>query len=150
MLYERILLAYDGSKEGRVALRQGAELAQLCQAEVCLLAVVKFPTEATMAVGVVPEQYLQEEEQYYYRTLQEGLERLQARGIAAQGKLVHGEPVEQIATVAKSISADLVVVGHRNRTRLARWWSGSVGISLIDAVDCSVLVARASEDVVGN
>jgi nucleotide-binding universal stress UspA family protein len=147
MLYERILLAYDGSKEGRVALRQGAELAQLCQAEVCLLAVIKFPTEATMAVGVVPEQYLQEEEEYYHKTLQEGLERLQARGVAAHGKLVHGEPVEQIAAVAKTMGADLVVVGHRNRSRLARWWSGSVGLSLIDAVDCSVLVARAPEAV---
>jgi nucleotide-binding universal stress UspA family protein len=40
-MYKRVLLAYDGSIEGRRALREGAKLAQLCDAEVFLLAVVE-------------------------------------------------------------------------------------------------------------
>jgi len=40
-MYKKVLLAYDGSIEGRLALREGAKLAQLCGAEVFLLAVVE-------------------------------------------------------------------------------------------------------------
>ncbi len=47
-MYRNILLAYDGSVEGRLALREGAKLAQLCGSEVCLLAVVEI--SATVAL----------------------------------------------------------------------------------------------------
>ena len=39
-MYKRILLAYDGSIEGRTALREGALLARQCGAEVFLLSVL--------------------------------------------------------------------------------------------------------------
>jgi nucleotide-binding universal stress UspA family protein len=39
-MYKRILLAYDGSIEGRTALREGALLAKQCRAEVFLLSVL--------------------------------------------------------------------------------------------------------------
>ncbi len=39
----RVLLAYDGSVEGRTALREGALLARQCGAEVFLLAVLVDP-----------------------------------------------------------------------------------------------------------
>ena len=39
-MYKRILLAYDGSVEGRTALREGALLARQCGAKVFLLSVL--------------------------------------------------------------------------------------------------------------
>ena len=39
-MYKRVLLAYDGSLEGRTALREGALLARQCGAQVFLLAVL--------------------------------------------------------------------------------------------------------------
>ena len=42
-MYRRILLAYDGSVEGRTALREGALLARQCNAEVFLLSVLVDP-----------------------------------------------------------------------------------------------------------
>ena len=39
-MYKRILLAYDGSVEGRTALREGALLARQCGADVFLLSVL--------------------------------------------------------------------------------------------------------------
>jgi len=43
-MYAKILLAYDGSVDGRLALREGAKVARLCQADVFLLAVVNSST----------------------------------------------------------------------------------------------------------
>ena len=47
--------------------------------------------------------------------------------------------------MARRIGADLVVLGHKQRTRLERWWSESEESNLLDRVTCSVLVATAEE-----
>ncbi len=58
-MYKKVLLAYDGSVEGRRALREGAKLAQLCRAEVFLLAVVEVSSidglDVEGARGLEPE-----------------------------------------------------------------------------------------------
>ena len=51
-MYNKVLLAYDGSIEGRRALREGAKLAQLCRAEVFLLAVVEINSIASLEGGL--------------------------------------------------------------------------------------------------
>ncbi len=54
-MYKKVLLAYDGSIEGRRALREGAKLAQLCRAEVFLLAVVTpYPLMAPEVGFTIP------------------------------------------------------------------------------------------------
>jgi nucleotide-binding universal stress UspA family protein len=50
-LYKKVLLAYDGSIEGRRALREGAKLAQFCGAEVFLLAVVEISSGSVTLEG---------------------------------------------------------------------------------------------------
>ena len=51
-MYKKVLLAYDGSIEGRRALREGAKLAQLCRAEVFLLAVVELTLSLPLMLGL--------------------------------------------------------------------------------------------------
>jgi nucleotide-binding universal stress UspA family protein len=48
-MYKRIVLAYDGSVEGRTALREGALLARQYGAEVFLLAVLDDTNTMLMA-----------------------------------------------------------------------------------------------------
>jgi nucleotide-binding universal stress UspA family protein len=52
-MYKKVLLAYDGSIEGRLALREGAKLAQLCRAEVFLLAVVETSSSVAALEGAL-------------------------------------------------------------------------------------------------
>lgn len=140
-MYKRMLLAYDGSREGRVALKQGAELAQMAQGEVCLLAVLKFPAGMSMAMGVIPEGFLSDEQKHVDEVLAEGAQHLRERGISVQPRSVYGEPIEKIIEAAKQFHADLIVLGHRPRSAMARWWQGSVSMSLLDHVPCSLLIA---------
>ena len=53
---------------------------------------------------------------------------------------MRGDPAQQIGDFAREVKADLVVVGHRKRSFLERWWTG--GGYIVDGVDCSLLVAR--------
>ena len=139
-MYKKVLLAYDGSIEGRRALREGAKLAQLCRAEVFLLAVVELsPIMAPDAGLAVP---IDEQTAGYKAVLAEGVERLKALGFSPTARLEVGDPGQKIADVAEEIGAQLVVVGHRPQGRLARWWFGSVGSYLVKRLRCSVLVGQ--------
>jgi len=140
-MYRRILLAYDGSVEGRLALREGALLARLCEARVCLLAVVQISTGIVFAEGVYPG-VVGEQGEVYRNILAEGERRLREIGFEPDTRLAMGDPGPEIRAVAKEINADLVVIGHRQHGTLARWWSGSVATYLIDHLDCSMMIGR--------
>lgn len=142
-MYQKILLAYDGSHEGRAALRQGADLAALCRAQVYLLAVVEQMSGMTLAEAVEATGLPVREGE---RLLEEGIRLLrEQRGLAAEGRLEprYENPARTIGRVAREVQADLIVVGHRHQSALARWWSGSIGASLLDEASCSILVAVA-------
>jgi len=140
-LYKKVLLAYDGSIEGRRALREGAKLAQFCDAEVFLLAVVETAsTVATLEGGVVIP--IDEQIGTYRAILAEGVERLKAMGFSPTARLGIGDAGQVITEVAHEIDANLVVVGHRPQGPLARWLFGSVGTYLVKHLRCSVLVAQ--------
>lgn len=142
MKYSKILLAYNGSKEGRRALLECADLAGFLQAETHLLAVASMPPSLFLTEGFVPEELLEEEKKRTQAVLDEGIRTLRERGFNAMGYLAVGEPVEEICRLAKSVGVDLIVVGHNQNTSFAaRWWKGSVGASLLDYSPCSILIA---------
>jgi nucleotide-binding universal stress UspA family protein len=139
-MYKKVLLAYDGSIEGRRALREGAKLAQLCRAEVFLLAVVELTPIISPDAGLaIP---IDEQTATYKAILAEGVERLKALGFSPTSRLETGDAGQKIAEFAEEIGAHLVVVGHRPQGPLARWWFGSVGSYLVKRLRCSVLVAQ--------
>ena len=88
-MYKKVLLAYDGSIEGRRALREGAKLAQLCKAEVFLLAVVEVSSIMTPEAGLTIPIELQTED--YKAILAEGSDRLKALGFAPTSRLEVGD-----------------------------------------------------------
>jgi nucleotide-binding universal stress UspA family protein len=140
-MYKKVLLAYDGSIEGRRALREGAKLAQFCGAEVFLLAVVETASSVASLDGGV---MISMDDQYaaYESILAEGAERLKSMGFTPTARLGMGAPGPEIVGVAEEIDANLVVVGHRPKGPLARWLFGNVGTYLVRHLRCSVLVAQ--------
>jgi len=140
-VYQRILLAYDGSIEGRTALREGALLARRYGARVFVLSVIREAAGTKLGEGVGGGGIAQQRVEYE-RVLEEGMARLRALGFQAIGKLVIGEPAREIGAYAEQVNADLVVVGHRRQSMVGRWWSGPSGAYLSDHIRCSLLVCR--------
>ena len=144
MKYRKILLAYNGSQEGKRALFEAADLASFLQAETHLLAVASMPPSLFLTEGFVPEELLEEEKKRTQTVLDEGIRTLRERGFNATGHLAVGEPVEEICRHGKTLGVDLIVVGHNQNTSFAaRWWKGSVGASLLDYAPCSILIAMS-------
>ena len=139
--YRTILLCFDGSREGRKALKNGANLAADLRAQTHLLAVVDIRASfAESTVGLVPG-VAERLESSTRSILNEGVDWLALRGVKAQSHLAYGVPVEEISRMAEKIQADLVVVGHRRRHGVARWWGGSSSATLLDRLSCSLLVS---------
>jgi nucleotide-binding universal stress UspA family protein len=141
-MYHKVLLAYDGSREGRLALREGARLAQICGARVVLMAVVN-PNAEYYAMADPSGVYLAPDWQQELRAiLDEGAERLKRMGFNPEVRLETGSPEARIIAVASEVGADLVVVGHRKQGALSRWLLGSVTAALTDGLHCSLLAAQ--------
>lgn len=140
-MYANILLCYDGSREGRLALREGARLAQITGAKVILLAVVETAAGNALAQGADVGALAQQQADFR-AILDEGNQRLSAMGLAPEIRMVFGEPVARITQVATETGADLVVVGHHRQGFWSRWMSRSVAAGLGDALGCSLLLAQ--------
>jgi nucleotide-binding universal stress UspA family protein len=130
-LYKRIVLAYDGSLEGRNALREGVLLGQRSKAELFLFAVAP-------AVSIAGAEVLDA----YDEILRDGIAKAKELGVTLSGHMAYGDPVAEISAFAKKVGADLVVVSHRRKSLLERWWTGSDQGYLSDRLDCSLLISK--------
>ncbi|WP_153100458.1 universal stress protein [Paraburkholderia hayleyella] len=142
--YKKILLCYDGSREGRKALRHGADLVLDLKAQAHLLSVVDMRTSIAQSAGLLSDITCSSFEKSARDILQEGVDWLTERGVNVQGHFAFGHPVDEIARLAHELQIDLVVVGHRCRTGLSRWWMGAGNTPLLNRVSCSILVACSS------
>ena len=141
-MYKQILLAYDGSKSGQKALLECRDVAQWAHAAITLVAVTPLYMDAMGIEGGIYDSTIAEQRKERYQSiLDEGVQSLIASGHQVVGEVVIGETVDEIAKYARTISADLIVVGHKHLDGwAARWWHGSVSKSLIEYAPCSVLV----------
>lgn len=145
-MFQTIVFAYDGSAECRDALEEGVALASRFNARCHLLAVVPPLSPYILAAGPLSEDLSEKDRAYFSAILEKGLARLREAGLDAAGSISMWEdPAEAIGAVAGKIKADLVIVGHRRRSALDRWWRGSVGHSLIDQLPCSLFVSMPRE-----
>jgi len=141
-MFQKILLCYDGSVEGRNALKDGADIALCMKAETHLLAILRNTPHSLVPEGVSDTLFNLEQEEVT-RILKEGVAWLKDHGLEAHGYIAFGNPIEEIDAAARKIGVDLIVVGHRHRSRLARWWSDAEDATLLERACCSILVSIA-------
>lgn len=141
-MFKHVLLCYDGSRAGRAALKQGAELAILVGAKVHVLSIIsaEVPDPVVLA-GAAGHACMIDREGEYRKLLDDSIEKLRARGVAATGSLAHGNTLDQIVAHAKRLAVDLIVVGLYPRSSGGRWWSGPDRQSLAERVNCAVFIA---------
>ena len=141
-MYRKILVAFDGSPESRLAVDECSQLMQVPGREIHLVCVLHDPSPYLLAGEFVPEPALTIDRSRMESDLNDAAARLTARGFSVMTHLQDGEPVDVITRMVESLAIDLVIVGHRRSKKFAlRWWRGSVDSMLIERVHCSILVA---------
>ena len=139
-MYKTIVLAYDGSQAGQDAILECEEITQWSHAHLWIVAVQPDPV-ASLAIGYAPSPQSDAlESQAYEALLKQGVQKLEGDGYKASSKLLVGIAVHQISDFAKSVNADLIVVGHTHYDSwVERWWNNAISGALVEHAPCSVL-----------
>ncbi|MEO6929255.1 MAG: universal stress protein [Casimicrobiaceae bacterium] len=141
-MYQRILVAYDGSDASRLAIDECAHLVPVAGREVHIACVIHDPSAFVLPGEFVPEPLLESERDEVNRDLDQAAATLRERGFTVSTHLLDGEPVDVLAKLIGTLGIDLLVIGHRrNKKFAARWWRGRVDALLMERVRCAILIA---------
>ena len=129
-LFDRIVLAVDGSQDARRAAEIVAALGPPFRSDVLLLFVVPERPEGAFTLASTPaEPFLLDTEK-----------RLRAAGLRVSRAVGYGHPAQEILKAAQGRT--LIVLGARGRNDLALDYVGSVADKILRNGRASVLLAR--------
>jgi nucleotide-binding universal stress UspA family protein len=152
-MFEKILIAIGDSSESELLLASGLTLAEKFGAKIMLLHVINpsfvpigfDPMVGAIVNDVAIEQYTQE----WKESEKRGTEKLQSyarqakdRGIEAEISQNFGDAGRMICEVAKSWTADAIVMGRNQKSMLSEIWLGSTSNYILHHAPCSTLVIQ--------
>jgi nucleotide-binding universal stress UspA family protein len=140
-MYDRIVIAVDGSDEARRAARCGLQLARVFDAAVSVLAVVERKALRITETSDEKTQ-LRERKEEALTDIEELASEL---GHPVTTKLIEGKPAVQISKYAGEQDTDLIVVGRQGLTGLGRRLLGGVTEQILHRSGVPVLVVPGEE-----
>ncbi|MFW6002876.1 MAG: universal stress protein [Halanaeroarchaeum sp.] len=145
-MYDRILVATDGSHGTEAVLDHAIAIADPYDATVTTLYVVDTRVVRS-ATDRDPDEIRAELERAGADALESGRERLTDAGVANETMQRDGNPEREILAVADEIDADLLVLGsHGKSPREKVVGLGSVSESVVTNAERPVMVTRLSDD----
>lgn len=136
-----ILLAYDDSISGKVALQRAGDMAAWLDAELIVTTVA--PVVNLGRGGVRTDLY--DSPARRDQVLAEARAYLTEHGVEAQYVRITGHPADAIIHAANEYGADLIIVGRRSNNLLKRRLGQSVSEAVLHKAHCTVLIARVPE-----
>ncbi len=143
-MYDRILVAVDGSEPANAAFDHALDVAADCDAEVRALYVADTNRDSVTTVGTNVRDALEAEGE---DVIEGARERAAVRDVDFEGEVVQGEPGESILEAADVRDADLVAMGTSGKGGIRRFLLGSVAEHVVRRADVPVLTVRADEEV---
>lgn len=139
-MFNKILLAYDGSDGAKLALEKVVAFAKLASPELHLLAVGRIPEYAeTMSET---EEAREQARSYYSKIMEDAADHLKQRGLSTTVHIDFGKPADTILRIAEDLHVDLLVLGTHPHSAARRRFLGATVDKVIDHAHCSVLVIR--------
>lgn len=124
-MFDRILIAYDGSPEAEKALQTGLDLAAKLQASTTLVTVLEpLPGYISIAGSVAPElpKEMRDQRRMRLETLQQRAQQEAAtRSIQLQTQLLEAPEINGILGAIRNSHADLLVIGLHRHAAAVEW-----------------------------
>ena len=140
-MFERILLAVDGSEHALHATRKAAELARLMKPQEFRIVVAYDPIplylgEPNMQLVITNRKGEAEE------VLSAAVKEVGTIPCEVHTEILEGDPASAILEVAKIRNSDVIVMGSRGLGRLAGLLLGSTSQKVVSHAPCPVLIVR--------
>jgi nucleotide-binding universal stress UspA family protein len=141
-MFQRVLVAVDGSDPSLKAVRMAAEIARRFGAGLSIVHVVPRLLLPPDVYGLSIATVEREHRAYAERVLEEARKALDAPNLAIATAVLFGSPAECIAEQAATPEVGMVVVGSRGHGAVARVFLGSVSDRLVHICPKPVLVVH--------
>ncbi|RSK25631.1 universal stress protein [Bacillus sp. HMF5848] len=139
-MYEKILLAYDGSEHSLRASEKAIGLAKLnADSKITLVYVVDISKAKSDVLHNWNSLHLSDSREEKIRKAESIIKK---ENIQYEVKLLKGEPGPAIVEFANSERFDVVVVGSRGLNSLQEMVLGSVSHKIAKRVSCPVLIVK--------
>jgi nucleotide-binding universal stress UspA family protein len=138
----RVLLATDGSSDAKAAAQWLDHLPLPADREVLVVTVINTPLMPAVpeVAGELHSALIAEAR----RLADDSAADLVRPGSSATGRVVEGDPRDEIVAAAKSWGADLIVLGARGLGMIKEFLLGSVSLGVARHAPCPVLVCKGT------
>lgn len=147
-MFEKILIATDGSKHSERAASKGLEVAKLTGGRVTALYVADMgryilPVDASYSIsGEIIESMRGSVLEEGKAAVMRVEEMAKEAGVPFESKIIEGNPANDIIKFAEEGRADLIAIGGIGRTGLEKFLMGSVAEKVVRNSKVPVLVVR--------
>jgi nucleotide-binding universal stress UspA family protein len=140
-IFEKIIVGSNGAPEAEHAAEVAISLAECIGAKVVLLGVATRASAEAQAEGYALDDPVAARQRLKAQ-LARIAEQAKARGVDIVVETDEGDPERQIEKHASEEGADLIVVGHRNVSRVRHWLERSTSEALLHHAKTSILVVH--------
>lgn len=150
-MFERILIAADGSKFGEKAAKVGIELAKLSGGKVIIVYVADIRKYSSSA-GLIPpfggvspaaiDNVVASIRDAGEKATLQVNELARAAGVISERMIVEGNPPNEILRIAEDKNVDTIVMGSVGKTGLEKFLMGSVAEKVVHNSKLPVLIVR--------
>jgi nucleotide-binding universal stress UspA family protein len=147
---KKALVVTDFSPDASAAIDYALKLAKLAGIQIALLHIVEVPTYQIHPEVVAARKRVDETLEAMRQRAAERLEALaeivRNEGVNCTASVRLGIPTEEILTEAEKTEPDLIFIGNKGTSALARFLLGSTAERVVRYARCSVLVVRAKAE----
>jgi nucleotide-binding universal stress UspA family protein len=157
MIFQKILVPFDGSEHSRRALEAAIQISKSFNSKLMLLTVhhvtitpITSPELTIQAPVIVPdasavemtEKAIEATHNYDKRILAEAEAKVRSEKIEVETELIDGNAVEEIVRKSEEGKFDLIVMGARGLSTIKKLFIGSVSDGVIKKAPCPVLIVK--------
>lgn len=139
-MYNRILLAVDGSENSLRATKEAVKLVSLSPG--CSVEVISVADFSKSKSEILHAQGKEELEMKRRQKLAPVEELLKHGNVAYKLKILHGEPGPTIIDYANKEKVEMVIIGSRGLNALQEMVLGSVSHKVVKRVHCPVMIVK--------
>lgn len=144
-MFTKIVVAVDGSDHAQKAIRAACDIAKHYTAEVHLVHTPQMDT-AAFAIGASAyaiEASMEQVADAGKKVMKAAKDLCAECGTTPTSSYIgHGVPADEVISIAKAKSADLIVCGRRGLGNLTAMLLGSTSAQIAHDADCAVLTVK--------
>lgn len=139
-MFEKILVAIDGSPASEKALTAAVDLAAHYKADLIAIGVAELPE----VVGMIDEvdELRQSTEGHFRQIAEAAAQYARSRDVALRSVVVRGHAADAIVQYAQKEEISLVVMGDRGHSRITRFFLGSTTDRVSEHCPCTVMIVK--------